>query len=128
MEEEVSLKALIYSLEERLIKPETRRNPEEVSLLLSEGFREFGSSGRIYDKSRTIEALRHEVQSSEAEIHDFDIVKLSESIVLATYRITRKSSGREDQVNSLRSSIWKFNGLTWEIIFHQGTPAENRAE
>jgi hypothetical protein len=52
--------ALLRRLEEELLKPEVRRSPGQVGVLLSDDFVEFGSSGGVFNKQQVIEALEQE--------------------------------------------------------------------
>ncbi|MNR67917.1 hypothetical protein D3C85_1921600 [compost metagenome] len=49
----------------------------------------------------------------------FELHPLSETAVLATYRILNEETGGA----TLRSSIWKLKDGRWQMFFHQGTPA-----
>lgn len=103
-------------LEEQLLHPSVRSSGEKVDRLLDDGFLEFGQSGHVYDKAAVLEALREEPGfSGERSIVDFVARPLSPSITLVTYRIPES--------NTLRSSIWRFDGVDWRMVFHQGTPS-----
>ncbi|MDA0782460.1 MAG: hypothetical protein O2942_09385 [Proteobacteria bacterium] len=52
----------------------------------------------------------------ECAIEDFKVTNLSEEAGLATYKLNR-----DGKHISLRSSIWKKEGDSWQMIFHQGT-------
>ena len=41
----------LQRLEEELLWPDVRRSPEAMAVLLAEDLREFGQSGRVYDKA-----------------------------------------------------------------------------
>jgi hypothetical protein len=51
---------LIRQLEERLLRPEVRASADQVAVLLADGFVEFGTSGRIYNKEQMIDLLQQE--------------------------------------------------------------------
>lgn len=53
----------------------------------------------------------------DLSLYDFEIHSLSESVVLATYRVKDKTKNH----NTLRSSIWKLIDGRWQMFFHQGT-------
>ena len=107
----------LRSLETRLLDPKVRRSSDQLEDLLAADFVEFGSSGRVYDKPRVVEALRQDPGfDGPRTISDFSARLLSNSIVLVTYRI--KESG------TLRSSIWRRDGDRWRMVFHQGTPSK----
>lgn len=104
----------LRALEERLLDPDVRRSASQVGKLLADDFVEFGSSGRVYDKSTMIEALRQDPGfDSPPTIIEFGARELSPAIVLVTYRI--------GETGTLRSSIWRSDGARWRMVFHQGT-------
>jgi len=119
---------LFRSLEQRLHRSEIRSMREAVNELLADGFLEFGSSGRVYNKLTTMEALAAEtVTSPPPEVFDFSVISISPDAVLVTYRSfrhpTEKSAGRQ----TLRSSIWKSIDGRWQMLFHQGTVIPDEA-
>ena len=104
MEIESSLKEQIYLLEGRLLQPEVRGSKEEIAMLLADDFVDFGSSGRIFDKTQVVEELPYS-PTVPMMIEDFQLKVLSSHVILATYRIVRTNEPREEMRNSLRSSI-----------------------
>lgn len=123
MAPEESLQEHLRELEERLLRPEVRRSPQELAQLLADDFREFGSSGRIFDKEQIIEALQNE-EPSELRLEEFRLVALTLESALATYRATRKAVPTGTESHSLRSSVWRKQNGRWQVVFHQGTPAK----
>ena len=116
----------LKALEESLLDPTNRRNPELISNLLAEDFLEFGSSGRTFDKSAILEELRNEPQHQTARLNDFAIRPLTPEVMLVTYRTTRHDSSGHVIHQAQRSSIWINHNDTWKITFHQGTPIPSR--
>jgi glyoxylase I family protein len=108
---------VIKRLEEKLLNAGIRKEPEELENLLSADFLEIGSSGRIYNRAETVEALKDETPA-EFTLSDFKAVRISEDIILAVYKAAR---GRNA---SLRSSIWRLENGSWKMRFHQGTPVK----
>ena len=112
-----SIKNQIYELEIELLKPEVRQSSKKLSLLLSDDFIEFCSSGSIY----------HYVvgdvfnNNNSYIIKDFIIKELSNDCILATYKLIKTNEINPKIKYSLRSSIWKNFDGTWKMIFHQGT-------
>jgi hypothetical protein len=110
------LKRHICEQEEKLLSTEVRNSPEALSKLLSDDFFEFGSSGRVWRKPDLMGAEgAGEVRMT---LSGFELHSLSETAVLATYRILNEESGAK----TLRSSIWKLADGRWQMFFHQGTP------
>jgi hypothetical protein len=112
---------LLFELEERLAQVGRKLSPEEASSLIADDFVEFGSSGKIWSKTEIIAAIS-EWSPIERIVEDFSVRELSPSVCLVTYKVF--SPGRRDSRHALRSSIWHQNGGKWQIVFHQGTPAQ----
>jgi hypothetical protein len=112
--------ARLQELELELLRPVVRQSPERLSSLLADGFREFGSSGRIFSKNEIIEALSTEPQV-QFSIFDFHAEILGEGVALVTYRAVKRAEVNHSELASLRSSLWITNGGQWQMLFHQGT-------
>jgi glyoxylase I family protein len=109
----------IRELELSLITQPGRSSAEHLREVVSEDFREFGTSGRTYGKGEVIAELLSKpspAASSGPALVDLRVVELAPGVALATYR-TRLS---------LRSSIWRREAGAWRLYFHQGTPAPPR--
>ena len=116
----------LKALEESLLDPTNRRNPELISNLLTDDFLEFGSSGHTFDKSAILEELRNEPQHQTARLSDFAIRPLTPEVILVTYRTRRHDSSGHVIHQAQRSSIWINHNGTWKITFHQGTPIPSK--
>ncbi|MEO1114806.1 MAG: DUF4440 domain-containing protein [Pseudomonadota bacterium] len=115
---------LFRSLEQQLLEPAVRSSRTLVSNLLADDFIEFGSSGRVYDKSVTVDALALESDqetSYRLEVSDFSARQLAVDTVLVTYRCLRQETKSSNPRNTLRSSIWQRIDGRWQMSFHQGT-------
>ena len=77
-------------------------------------FRDFDIVISDHSKDDVIEWLVTESPFSY-EVSEFETDKLSETVVLATYKINMKNS------LSMRSSIWVMKDDRWQLRFHQGT-------
>ncbi len=110
-------------LEESLLDPAVRGSGEDLSSLIADGFVEFGSSGRVFGKQDVLDAAEH-LPDVDIPLEDFRTHPLGLDAVLVTYRSTTR---REDgsTLEALRSSVWVFEDGRWQMIFHQGTPAES---
>lgn len=109
------LTAHLLELEKTLMDPAFRRDRDAVSILLSEGFREFGSSGREWSREAILDLLAAETDFTAPEVRDFAICPISPDAALVTYRTERP------EACSLRSSLWIQESGRWRILFHQGT-------
>lgn len=109
----------IRTLEEQLLQTRFRHNRQAVAELLAEDFREFGSSGRAWNRQQILDHLETE-PPFEATLQDFQTTEVAPGAVLATYRLTIDRSDAKT-VESLRSSLWINGEGRWQILFHQGT-------
>lgn len=111
----------IKALEELLLKSEVRKNEHILNSLLSDDFVEFSSSGKIYTKTKVIDALLNE-NNVHYSLNQFKIKELAPNVILATYIASLKTELLHlNDKTSFRSSIWKKTGEKWSMTFHQGT-------
>ena len=108
------LVAHLIDLELRLQDPATRRDAAATAELLSATFREFGASGRVWDRTGIIAELSTEA-SYQIVSENFECERLSSELALLTY--VCKTPNRR----TLRSSLWRLEGDKWRMLFHQGT-------
>jgi hypothetical protein len=116
MHQQSSIERQLQDLELSLLQPSVRKS-EHVAELLAEGFIEFGSSGRTFNKEQIITALQAE-STTKCTATQFKVQLLAPHIALVTYRAHRHS---EPPVHTLRSSIWERRQGQWQMVFHQGT-------
>ncbi len=109
----------LLDLERMLLDPEVRHSRVAVELLLHSQFKEYGSSGRVYDRETMIRMMNREA-SGEITIRDFEVRMLSGDVALVTYR----SVGQNQEAR--RSSVWLKDEGRWQVIFHQGTKVPSR--
>jgi hypothetical protein len=108
------LVAHLIELELRLQTPTIRKDADATGELLSQDFREFGASGRVWDRTAILAELSAETPYSTVST-DFQCQRLSSDLALLTY-VASTSTRR-----TLRSSIWRLEQGRWRLIFHQGT-------
>jgi hypothetical protein len=126
-----SLSNHLEGLENFLFDPVSRRDMSAVSNLLSDEFREFGSSGRIYTKFDILAELSTE-QPVIITLTDFACELAAPTVALVTYR-SLSSHDNRPQTQALRSSVWVLRPAElrytkeaeresrWQMLFHQGT-------
>lgn len=120
--DETLIETIIRQLEEQLLQPDIRRSVETLAAMIADEFVEFGSSGRAYDKQQILDSLPNE-NPIPRMLSDFKTNMLAPGVILATYHATYKKPGAKP-AHSRRCSIWKLMNGRWQMIFHQGTPAE----
>ena len=125
MSADVSIEAHLRALEEELLQPAVRKTASRVDALLADDFMEFGSSGRVFYKHDIIDILRSE-SLARRSLTDFRALPLGPGVVLTTYRATSYGAAGEQPIHSLRSSVWRLFDGRWQVVFHQGTPLEEK--
>lgn len=111
-----SLLKKLIELETSLHKQSIRNDPTKLEELLHREFFEFGSSGKTWSRSETIQTLLSETQDDDIQSNNYQLHLLTTELVQLTY-----ISQRADGVKTLRSSLWKCESGNWKMIFHQGT-------
>ena len=106
----------LYNLEERLLHPDREADRTVLIPMFAEEYKEFCTSGRIFNRQQTIDVLLTSAPRPATILH-FYTVQLAENVVLATYRATTSVA------SSHRSSLWIFRDQRWQLFFHQGTIA-----
>ncbi len=98
-----------------LLDPAVRHSPSTAADLLDPDFREFGASGRIWDRVSVLDRMAADDMAATAAV-DITATRLAENVILLTYRSRR--AGR----TAIRSSLWRrCDGGPWRALFHQGT-------
>ena len=115
----------LRAFEEQLLQTDFRRNRKAVSKLLANDFREFGSSGRVWNKQQILDQLETE-PGFHAAIQDFQAIELVSGVFLVTYTAGVDRTGAETAA-SLRTSIWIMRNGRWQMILHQGTRTNERS-
>lgn len=118
----VSLLSMLRELECELHQPKCRGDRERLTQLLDPDFKEFGRSGASYTRDDTLMLLPTDTEPPTVHAQDFALQKLSDSIVLLTYRSAHVNSSGELLRHTNRSSIWRLASAGWQMVFHQGTP------
>jgi hypothetical protein len=115
--------AMFLELETSLHKKQVRNSADAASALLADDFFEFGSSGKVWDKTSIVASMRTETTVERITVEDFAARELAPGVVLVTYvaRRGKKAAGDAPTFSTLRSSIWKRVDGKWQMIFHQGT-------
>jgi hypothetical protein len=115
----MDVKEKLQQLEQHLLTSTTRHHAAELSSLLAEEFREFGSSGRAFSKAEIISELQSEA-SVPLSLKSFEAYPVSDHAFLVTFRAVKEVPGLPP-AESLRSSLWIYRDGRWQMLFHQGT-------
>jgi hypothetical protein len=111
---------MLFELEQRLAQVGGRLSAEDISSLIAEDFVEFGASGKVWSKAEIIAAML-QWPLIERAVENFTVRELSDCVCLVTYKAVRVAKDKQTSSFSLRSSIWRYTGGRWQIVFHQGT-------
>ncbi|WP_417703138.1 DUF4440 domain-containing protein [Rheinheimera aquimaris] len=114
------IKQQLIRLEQLLVQPATRLSADLLNRYLADDFYEIGASGRCFGKADVLERLPTETPPVITQ-QDFECRVLADGLAQLTYRATIQ---RDTVAYSIRSSIYRFYGENWQMIFHQGTACE----
>ena len=106
----------LVELEHALWRAETRFDIDFMEGVLAEEFREFGRSGRVYERADTLAVTGGPI---DANLRDVRVQMVAEDVALVTY-ISEVRHESLDLAN--RASLWVWRGGRWQLRFHQGTP------
>jgi hypothetical protein len=111
---QAQLQEHLHSLEERLLHPDREDNRRDLKSLLAPEFKEFCTSGRIFNVDQLADVLQT-TNPRAASMSHFYVTPLGAGSALTTYHITTASSHH--------SSVWVQRNGQWQMLFHQGTIA-----
>lgn len=111
----------IKQMELTLLHTDMQANPSLPEELLSEEFEEIGSDGRINSRQAVVEWLMNKDNQLKWSLEDFRVKTLSNDLVMAIYRTKARNEAAKVHQGSIRSSIWRRRGDSWEMVFHQAT-------
>ncbi|MFF0055730.1 DUF4440 domain-containing protein [Streptomyces microflavus] len=102
----------------RLLDPVVRATADLLASLLHPGFREIGTSGRLWNRETIIEALTADDAPRPGPLTASRMqgVELCSDLVHLTFDTESKG------LRSHRSSLWRLTGAGWRLYFHQATP------
>ncbi|MFJ7077336.1 DUF4440 domain-containing protein [Streptomyces sp. NPDC098781] len=108
----------------RLLQPQVRSSAELLAQLLHPQFREFGASGRHWDRTSIIESLvsGEDAGPRPVVVSRIDGVQLAPDLVHLTFDTEYNGS------HAHRSSLWRLTEDGWQMYFHQATPFTPEAE
>lgn len=118
-----TIKQQLIELEQLLIQPATRLSAELLNRYLADDFYEIGASGRCFGKADVLTRLPTETPPVITQ-QDFACRVLADGLAQLTYRATIQRAESDIVSYSVRSSIYRFDGENWQMIFHQGTVCE----
>ncbi|MGM7648887.1 DUF4440 domain-containing protein [Nocardia sp. JW2] len=104
----------VVSAELRLADRQIRNSRADSAALLDADFREFGASGRVWDRESILDMMSDDI-SSAPTIDHVTAARLAPTVIHVTYRT------RSQERTAVRSSIWLLRDGSWNLYFHQGT-------
>ena len=110
----------LIELEQLLVQPATRLSAELLNRYLADDFYEIAATGRCFGKADVLERLPSETPPVITQ-QNFDCRVLADGLAQLTYRATIQRPEDNNPRYSVRSSLYRFNGENWQMIFHQGT-------
>ena len=118
----VDLIDILLPMEKKLLAVGQDCDRDCIESLLAKDFREFGASGKVWDRASMLRELTR-ISARRHRISEVRCMPLADDKALLHYRTV--VNGRE----SLRSSLWVLREERWQMLFHQGTlvPAKEAA-
>lgn len=120
-----NVKEILIELELSLHTKEVRSSRAALNDLLADEFREIGASGMYFGKQEVLDDLPEE-NGITIKANDIEFRQLSSEVAHITYRADFIRTNGNLLRTSYRTSVWKFNGLKWQMVFHQGTLTERK--
>uniref|UniRef100_A0A486XQJ5 DUF4440 domain-containing protein n=1 Tax=Rheinheimera sp. BAL341 TaxID=1708203 RepID=A0A486XQJ5_9GAMM len=119
-----TIKQQLIALEQLLAQPATRLSVELLNRYLADDFYEIAATGRCFGKADVLERLPTETPPVITQ-QDFNCRVLADGLAQLTYRATIKRAEEDNVSYSMRSSLFRFDGEKWQMVFHQGTACES---
>ncbi|WP_404344132.1 DUF4440 domain-containing protein [Pseudoalteromonas mariniglutinosa] len=116
-----SLFSHLIDAERQLLEPEVRQSEHALDILLDDDFIEIAADGTTFNKFQVLTRLPTEVVPQFYNQH-FKGRMLAAQIAQISYQAAFRRSARAEFSYSIRMSLWRYNGQTWQMVFHQGTP------
>lgn len=110
---------IFLEMEKSLFKKSFCSNIENLERILDENFFEYGKSGAIISRNETI-CFLSESDDRNIAITNFTVDKISDNTWIIHY-----VSKDENNISSLRTSIWIYKDNQYKMYFHQGTKDYN---
>jgi hypothetical protein len=119
--------ALVTALDASLLNPDVRGSRDQLEALLASEFLEFGRSGRTYTKHQILELLADDPAKTWGPVIVSDLAAraLSETVFLVTYVSSQQGRTNRAPLRTNRSSVWTRRCGRWQLVLHQGTPADD---
>src|SRR4051812_34053565 len=109
-------------LETGLHTIEARRDRQRMAALLHPDFVEFGRSGKRYTRADILNEFGPTSVLPAVRSGDFRLDILAEGVALLTYASAHQDADGKQSRHTLRSSVWVWTEIGWQMRFHQGTP------
>ena len=113
----------LQALELELHHPGIPSSVTRLQQLLHKDFSEVGRSGRAYDRETVVRCLSEQKVAPAVMSDAFALVQLAPDVALLTYRSAHQKPDGMFENHSLRSSVWVRIAASWQLRYHQGTPA-----
>jgi hypothetical protein len=115
----------LSKLESDLHHPGVRCSRSRLEELLHADFWEIGRSGRRYEREFVMDVLVSETQRPLVQASQYAVTRLGENSALLTYQSAHVGPDGALERHTHRSSVWQFADARWQLLYHQGTPAEH---
>ena len=110
---------------ERMLQSPKDYDIEILNELLDDNFYEIGQSGKTWNKGQIIEYFNQQMLNTKktcvVTMENESFLTVEKLVVLITYTFKQTDTSLNFSRSSRRSSLWKKQGESWVMVFHQGT-------
>jgi hypothetical protein len=122
-----SMQDTVYNLEHRLAQAEKQHNKRFFESSLDDELVYVAYNGLVFTKNKLLTSMQY-IDVNHYSMENFKTRALGAEAALVTYdlKINASIAGSQLPAKQYASSVWVRKGGSWELIFHQTTPAEHR--
>ena len=120
------LQTLMWNQEHELAKAETQQDRKLFQKVLDNKLIYVAFDGLVFTKQKIVQDLNY-IDVSHYHIENLKTRALGPDAALVTYdlNINGNVAGHDLPAKQYASSVWLKKGTTWQLIFHQSTPAHH---
>lgn len=118
------LLAELESLERAMHKVEKRRDRQFMESILHPEFREFGRTGRSYEREEILSEIQEDTEFPAIHADNFQVQILTQDVWLLSYLSAHRADDGTLSRRTLRSSLWVAGPQGPQLRFHQGTAVD----
>lgn len=122
----VQLRDKLTKMEKELAQAEQQKNKSFFDQALSPQFLMVAYNGLVFTKPELLSKLTY-LDVKRYAMKNFKVRPIGRTGALLTYDLDIQASaaGRQAPAKQYASSVWVRDGHSWQLLFHQATPASH---